>query len=63
MQRLLERQDVLAELAGLARRASCGAGRVVLLRGEAGVGKTAVIARFSAGLDGSCGCCGVGASR
>lgn len=50
---MLERQDVLAELAALARRAGGGAGRLVLLRGEAGVGKTALIDRFSAGLDGS----------
>lgn len=53
MQGLLERQDVLAELSGLARRAGAGAGRVVLLRGEAGVGKTALIDRFNGGLDGS----------
>ena len=50
---LLECQEVLAELAGQARRAACGARQLVLLRGEAGVGKTAVIARFIAGLDGS----------
>jgi predicted ATPase len=48
---LLEREAVLAELAGLGRRAAGGegrggAGRMVLLRGEAGVGKTAVIDRF-----------------
>src|SRR6478752_2082650 len=48
---LLERQGALAELAGIARRSARGEGRVVLLRGEAGVGKTAVIARFIAGLD------------
>jgi DNA-binding CsgD family transcriptional regulator len=41
--RLLEREAVLA---GLGRLAAGGAGRVVLLRGEAGVGKTAVIDRF-----------------
>jgi DNA-binding CsgD family transcriptional regulator len=49
--RLLERDAVLAELGGLWRRVGRGAGSVVLLRGEAGVGKTAVIARFVAGLD------------
>jgi flagellar biosynthesis GTPase FlhF len=38
---LLERQAVLAELDRLARGVRGGAGRVVLLRGEAGVGKTA----------------------
>jgi DNA-binding CsgD family transcriptional regulator len=43
---LLEREAVLAEFAGLGRRAAGGEGRVVLLRGEAGVGKTAVIDRF-----------------
>jgi DNA-binding CsgD family transcriptional regulator len=48
--RLLERDTVLAELDGCRRAAARGAGRVVLLRGEAGVGKTAVIARFVAGL-------------
>jgi DNA-binding CsgD family transcriptional regulator/tetratricopeptide (TPR) repeat protein len=46
--RLLERDAVLDELGGLARAANRGAGRVVLLRGEAGVGKTAVVARFTA---------------
>jgi DNA-binding CsgD family transcriptional regulator len=43
---LLEREAVLAGLAGLRRRAGGGAGRMVLLRGEAGAGKTAVIDRF-----------------
>src|SRR4051812_47579895 len=41
---------MLAELDGCRRAAARGAGRVGLLRGEAGVGKTAVIARFVAGL-------------
>jgi DNA-binding CsgD family transcriptional regulator len=45
---LLERDAVLAELGLLERAAGRGAGQVVLLRGEAGVGKTAVIARFTA---------------
>ena len=48
MGRLLERESVLAELTRLARQVSRGAGRMVLLRGEAGVGKTAVIRRFTA---------------
>jgi DNA-binding CsgD family transcriptional regulator len=48
---LLERDRVLAELTGLRRRASRGAGRLVLLRGEAGVGKTTVIDRFIGDLD------------
>ena len=51
MKGLLERQAVLAELTGLARRVARGGGRLVLLRGEAGVGKTAVIAGFLGGLD------------
>ncbi|WP_232006755.1 LuxR family transcriptional regulator [Mycobacterium sp. 1245805.9] len=46
MRTLLERDVVLAELAGLGRRVAGGAGQVVLLRGPAGVGKTAVIDRF-----------------
>jgi DNA-binding CsgD family transcriptional regulator len=46
MTTLLEREAVLAELAGLGRRAAAGAGQVVLLRGEAGIGKTAVVNRF-----------------
>jgi DNA-binding CsgD family transcriptional regulator len=51
VERLLEREAVLAELGALAGTARRGAGRLVLLRGEAGVGKTAVIGRFTAGLD------------
>ncbi len=49
MERLLERDTVLAEL-DRCRRTATRSGRVVLLRGEAGVGKTTVIARFLAGL-------------
>jgi DNA-binding CsgD family transcriptional regulator len=51
VQRLLERDAELRRLAGSARRVGRGGGRVVLVRGEAGVGKTAVITRFVAGLD------------
>jgi len=51
MECLLEREAVLAELDELARAARRGAGRVVLLYGEAGVGKTAVLTRFAAGLE------------
>jgi DNA-binding CsgD family transcriptional regulator len=51
MRGLLERQVAMAELTGLARSASRGAGQVVLLRGEAGAGKTALIAHFVAALD------------
>jgi DNA-binding CsgD family transcriptional regulator len=48
---LLEREPVLAEMCALLRAARRGAGRLVLLRGEAGIGKTAVIDRFVAGVD------------
>jgi DNA-binding CsgD family transcriptional regulator len=48
---LLEREAVLAELGDLAFGLRAGAGRVVLLRGEAGVGKTAVITEFTRGVD------------
>ena len=51
MEFLLERESVLAQLGVLGQRAGRGAGRVVLLRGEAGIGKTAVIQHFIAGLD------------
>lgn len=51
MKRLLERDAPLGQLGALARRVGHGAGRVVLLRGEAGVGKTAVVDRFATGLD------------
>ncbi|MBP1823006.1 AAA family ATPase [Mycobacterium sp. OAE908] len=50
MESLLERDAALAELNALARSAQRGAGRVVLLSGEAGIGKTAVLTRFAAGL-------------
>ena len=43
---------VLAQLGALARRVARGdPGEVVLLRGEAGVGKTAVLAQFADGPD------------
>ncbi len=48
--RLLERDAALAELDRHRRAAGRGAGRMVLVRGEAGVGKTTVIARFVAGI-------------
>jgi DNA-binding CsgD family transcriptional regulator/tetratricopeptide (TPR) repeat protein len=53
IQRLLERDAVLADLRALARHLHSGGGQIVLLRGEAGVGKTAVIARWLPGLDAS----------
>jgi DNA-binding CsgD family transcriptional regulator len=49
--RLLERDAELRQLSGLARRVGRDPGRVVLMRGEAGVGKTAVIGELVAGAD------------
>ncbi len=46
---LLERSSALAALAGLLEDVSAtGRGRLVLVRGEAGVGKTALVRRFTA---------------
>ena len=44
--RLLEREVSLASLAGYAREARRGDGRLVLVAGEAGVGKSALLERF-----------------
>jgi predicted ATPase len=44
---LLERDDLLHLLCGHLHDAAAGAGRLVLIRGEAGVGKTAVVRRFA----------------
>ncbi|HEY7274793.1 MAG TPA: AAA family ATPase [Trebonia sp.] len=44
---LVEREAALAELAGLARRAQAGDGGLVLVAGEAGVGKTALLERLA----------------
>jgi DNA-binding CsgD family transcriptional regulator len=49
--RLLERDGELRQLAALARRLGRDPGRVVLMRGEAGVGKTAVISELVAGVE------------
>src|ERR1700759_5218773 len=49
---LLERDAPLAQLGGLARRvARGGPGEVVLLRGEAGGGKTTLLAKLADQLD------------
>jgi predicted ATPase len=44
--RLLEREDAIARLDAAVADASVGAGRVVLVAGEAGVGKTTLVRRF-----------------
>lgn len=58
---LLEREDVLAEMESLADSTASGSGRIVLLRGEAGVGRTAVLRRFLDAVAGKAevlhGCC------
>ncbi len=48
---LLERDGVLEQLDGLLGEASWQRGRLVLLRGEAGVGKTSVLEAFTAGRE------------
>ena len=51
---VLERSGQLSALGGaLAAVAASGPGRVVLVAGEAGVGKTALLRRFCAGVNGS----------
>jgi DNA-binding CsgD family transcriptional regulator len=44
---LLEREDALAELAAFLARGLAGEGRLVLLGGEAGIGKTELVREFS----------------
>jgi DNA-binding CsgD family transcriptional regulator len=52
--RLLERSEQLSVLGeALAEVAASSRGRVALVAGEAGIGKTALLRRFCAGLDGS----------
>jgi len=50
---LLEREGPLASLAACADEARRGQGRLVLVSGEAGVGKSALVERFTAGLTGT----------
>jgi DNA-binding CsgD family transcriptional regulator/tetratricopeptide (TPR) repeat protein len=47
---LLEREPALASLAGYAAEARRGDGRLILVGGEAGVGKTALVERFQRNL-------------
>jgi DNA-binding CsgD family transcriptional regulator/tetratricopeptide (TPR) repeat protein len=48
---LVERDQALGLLADLLDGASDGRGRVALIRGEAGIGKTTVVKEFVAGID------------
>ena len=50
---LLEREEPLASLAACADEARLGQGRLVLVAGEAGVGKSALVERFTADLTGA----------
>src|SRR5260370_37485807 len=51
---LLERSEYLNSMGeALAAVAASGEGRIVLVAGEAGIGKTALLRRFCAGVDGS----------
>ena len=49
--RLLERESALADLGAALAAAVNGRGRVALISGEAGIGKTSVVRTFLAGLD------------
>jgi DNA-binding CsgD family transcriptional regulator/tetratricopeptide (TPR) repeat protein len=51
--RLLEREESLGSLATYAREARRGDGRLVLVAGEAGVGKSALVERFQSELPGA----------
>lgn len=52
MERLLERQEVLTVLGAAAHEVGRGGrGRLVLVSGEAGIGKTSVLTHFAAALD------------
>ena len=49
--RLLERESALADLGAALAAAVTGRGRVALISGGAGMGKTSVVRTFLAGLD------------
>lgn len=49
---LLERRELLDQLDDLLGQAAGGRGRMVLVRGEAGIGKTALVESFVSGLGG-----------
>jgi predicted ATPase len=51
--RLIERESQLAALYQYAREASQGQGRLVLISGEAGVGKSVLVEEFAEKLDGT----------
>ncbi|MBP6813873.1 MAG: AAA family ATPase [Burkholderiaceae bacterium] len=50
--KLLERDDVLAQLQAQWREAAAGPGRLVFVEGEAGIGKTSLLRAFASRLDG-----------
>jgi hypothetical protein len=52
---LLEREWASAALADAYEAAAAGAGRVVLVTGEPGIGKTALVTSFVGGLDPAAG--------
>ena len=49
--KLLERDELLQRLLALQREAAAGPGRIVLVEGEAGIGKTSLLRAFAAALD------------
>lgn len=51
--KLLERDDMLAQLQAQWCEAAAGPGRLVFVEGEAGIGKTSLLRAFSSRLDGS----------
>ena len=52
MTELLEREQFLTAMASTLQEASTGIGRVVLVSGEAGIGKTSLVERFASEHDG-----------